>query len=1222
MKNITFKTATIAMLTAVSGLVALPASSQTFLASNTVVQRDIHPAEKETSLTLGDLLQYIEKVHDVSFVCRSSLLQLKVKTEKTGFKGAYFYQNLLDLLEANGMQMKAITDKQYAISDGGIHHIEKLTYSGKSGKDGERGTKGDRLSGIAMPAILRENGPARLSEFRQTVTGTVTDQAGGNPLVGVSVSVKGTSNGTITDGEGHYSLSVSGTDAVLVFSYIGYNKAEVAVKGQTVVNVSLVQNATGLNQVVVVGYGTQKKVDLTGAVTQIDSKVLQDRPISNVGQALQGVIPNLNINFSDGHPGAAAKVNIRGYTSVNGGSPLVLIDGVPGDINLLNPMDVASVTVLKDASSAAIYGSRAAYGVILITTKNGKAGKLQVTYRTNFSMGTPTTSHDFMTDGYSTAKLIDEAFSITTGHSYTGYTDADYAELKKRQTDHTLPSVVVQNRNGRDQYVWYGNTDWWNYFFRNSLPSMNHSLQFSGGSDKVNFLLSGRYYQQSGLMQFHRDKYTAYNLRAKVNAHITPWLTISNNLQFASNTYNYPGSGSRGDVNTAFVYLGVHMLPSYVPVNPDGTFTYRSQLNNYGMADGRNLELEYGKAKSQNQDFDLSNTVSVTIQPIPELSIVGSYSYDLNPYSNFHRSTVTPWSIYPGEIDYVNNDYYNEASSTDQYHVVNAYATYSKSFGPHSLKVMAGYNQELKKYHVLTGSATNLLSEDLNSLDLGTGDQQTGSNSVEWALLGFFGRINYSFKDKYLLELDGRYDGSSHFPSASRFGFFPSVSAGWRISQESFFAPLKPLITEMKIRGSYGSLGNQSLSANLRNEDYPYIPVMNTGLYNWLIGGNKSQYLRVGNPVTPELTWERTTSADVGIDLGLMNDRLAVTFDWYDRKTIGMLIPGKTLAAVFGAKSPKQNAGNLDTKGWELSVQWKDQFTLADKLFSWYAGVVLSDFKSHITKYDNPAKLLNNYYVGERLGEIWGYTVDGYFKTDQGAKNYKVNQDYVNRERLGSPGDGHDLQAGDMKFVDLDGNDTVNNGQNTLSDHGDLRVLGNNLPRYSFGISGGASWNGFDLAVLFQGVGHQDWYPGNETYFFWGVYGRPYYSFIPKGFPSKVWSPDNPNAYFPKLRGYTALNSGSELSVKNTKYLQNIAYIRLKNLTVGYSLPTTLLQRWRIEKVRVYLSGENIFTATGLESDYVDPEQVSADPDGGRGDNNARNYPFSKNYSVGLDVTF
>lgn len=1048
------------------------------------------------------------------------------------------------------------------------------------------------------------------------VTGLVTDEKD-HPLVGVTVRVRGTSEGTVTDTEGKFSLEVP-DGAVLEVSYVGYETQEIVTGDKMYFAIQLQTSSSGLNEVVVVGYGTQKKVNLTGAVSQIDSKMLEDRPVANVSQALQGVVPNLSVSFSDGRPGSSGELNIRGFTSINGGEPLVLVDGVPGDIDLINPADVATISVLKDASSAAIYGARAAYGVILVTTKSGQKGKLKITYRGNYSVGTPTTSHDFVTDGYTMARLVDESYQITKGTNYTGYNEDDYAYLKKRQMDPSLPAVVVKNVNGTDRYVWYGSTDWWHHFFRKTKPSMSHSLQFSGGTDKIDFLLSGRYYQQLGMYQINRDKYTAYNLHAKINAHMTPWLTISDNLQFSANKYTYPGP----DVNKAFVYLGVHAISPWVPVNPDGTGTYMPSLNGQGIADGYAADLQYGKSKSQTKDFDLTNTVSVTLTPVKNLSIIGSYSYDLHPYSSFNRSTKAPWSNTPGVIGYVGTDYLTEESNLDQYHVINAYATYSKSLGAHSFKVMGGYNQELKKYHQLWGRANNLLSEDLNELALGSDGQQTTSTSVEWALRGFFGRINYDYKDKYLLELDGRYDGSSHFPDDSRYGFFPSVSAGWRVSEEPFFEGLKKVVSELKLRGSYGSLGNQYLSTNLRSQNYPYIPLMNTGQSAWLMGGSKSQYLSVGNPVSPTLTWERTNSVNAGVDIGLLNNRLNVTFDWYDRKTLDMLIPGKTLPSVFGASSPKQNAGDLDTKGFDLSVQWKDRKTVAGKAFFYHVGFVLSDDKSYITRFDNPTELLSDYYAGERIGQIWGYTIDGYFKTDEEAQKYDVDQDKVNAIRLLSPGDGHNLQAGDMKFADLDGNKIIDKGDNTLDNHGDLKVIGNSLPRYSFGITAGAAWNGFDVSVFFQGIGHQDFYPGADNYFFWGPYSRPYHSFFPKGIEKQIWSPDNPNAYFPKLRGFASLLAGTELYEKNDRYLQNAAYIRLKNLSVGYNLSQRLLQKYKIEGIRIYVSGENLWMHTAIKSDYMDPEQVSPDPNGNGGNSTARVYPFFKTYSFGLDITF
>lgn len=1058
--------------------------------------------------------------------------------------------------------------------------------------------------------------PKEAISDQHKISGIVMDSKG-NPLVGVTVQVQGTTNGTVTDAQGKFTLVVP-DNAILVVSSIGFQTQNIKTGNKTTFTIQLKASASGLNEVVVVGYGTQKKVDLTGAVTQIGNKMLQDRPVDNVGQALQGVVPNLNINFSDGRPGAPAQVNIRGFTSVNGGEPLVLIDGVPGDINLVNPLDIKTVTVLKGAAAAAVYGARAAYGVILITTKSGTPGKMRVTYSANFSMSTPTTSHDFLTNGYEYGMLVDSAFGITVGRSLTGYTSEDYAYLKSRLTNPSLPDVVIKNVKGRNQFVPYGNTDWWHYYFSDWEPAMSHNIQFSGGSDKVTYMISGRYYQQKGLTKFLGDKYTAYNLRAKVDAHINSWLTIDNNLQFAANSYTWPGSRP---VDQIFQQLGVALYPSEVPVNPDGTFAYLNNLTPYGMAGGYGLELQSEKSKSEEQNYDMTNTFTVTLQPTPHLTIVGSYSYDLNPARSFNRSVITPWSVYPGVISYTNNDTYSETTDLDQYHVVNAFATYQNSFGLNSLKIMAGYNQELKKYYEMDGSGNNLLSQDLNALDLATSGQVVGSNQVQWALLGFFSRINYNYKDKYLLELDGRYDGSSHFPQGKRFGFFPSISAGWRVSEEPFFKPVKPIINELKLRGSYGALGNQSLSTNLRADDYPYIPLMNTGLSDWLINGNKSQYLDVGNPVSPELTWERTQSADVGIDMDLLNDRLSVTFDWYDRKTLGMLVPGPTLPGVFGATSPTLNAGNLDTKGWGLSVSWRNSTQLAGKTFSYSAGVVLSNFKSYITKFNNPTKLLSNYYNGERIGEIWGFMVDGYFKTDQEAKEYTINQDFVDFDRLQAPGAGANLQAGDLKFKDLDGNDTINEGQNTFANHGDLKVLGNSLPQYSFGVNGSASWNGFDISVFFQGVGVQDWYPGPETYVFWGPYGRPYYSFIPKNFPSQVWSPQNPNSYFPKLRGYNAI-AGRALAFPDNKYLQSIAYVRLKNLTIGYNLPQSVLEKLKADEIRIYLTGENIFTLSPLQSKYIDPEQVSTNPNGVIADDNARNYPFMKSYSFGIDVTF
>jgi TonB-linked SusC/RagA family outer membrane protein len=1046
-----------------------------------------------------------------------------------------------------------------------------------------------------------------LSPLFQEIKGTVKDGKG-NPLAGVSVVVKGTTKGTSTNADGSFSIDANVGD-VLELSIVGYNKKSVTIENNQNTTVVMEIEETAGSEIVVVGYGTQKKVNLTGAVSQIDAKSIADKPVANVAQAIQGSVPNLNITFADGHPGSGGKFNIRGYASLtnSGGSPLILVDGVPGDINMINPQDVESISVLKDAASSAIYGARGAFGVILVTTKQVKKGKLRINYTNNFSWQTPTTSTDFITDGYTAAKLVDSAFIRAVGTSYTGYNDEDYAELLKRQTDHSLPSVVVQNRNGKEQYVYYANTDWWHTMFRDWQPAMDHSLGLSGGGEKVDFMLSGRYYEQKGMYKVNQDQYNSYNFRAKITARITPSLTIYSNTQFAANDYSYPGYG----YNSNFVSITVHALPSYVPINPDGTGTYRTNLNNYNIGDGIYATLLNGKAKGGTRNYDLTNTIGLNLNIAKGLTFTGNYTFDLQPYSDFQRRTMDPWSINPGVIQYLGTDYLNENLHLDQHHTINAYVTYENKWHSHNFKIMGGYNQELQKYKTNTTRGSNLLSDDLNNLDLATGQNMLATgNASEWALLGYFGRINYDYKGKYLLELDGRYDGTSRFPQKNRFGFFPSVSAGWRISEESFFNPLKNIISDLKFRGSYGSLGNQQLSNN-----YPYIPVMVSGSNNYIIDAAKTQYLSVPNPIDPNFTWEKSASIDGGVDIALFRNRFQASYDWYKRKTTDMITKGKTLPAVFGAAPPNQNAADLVTTGFDFTASWKDNSTVAGKSFSYNIGVVLSDYTARITKFDNPNNLLSDNYIGKQLGEIWGYSIDGYFLSDDEAKGWNVDQSFVNKQRLSAPGIYSKLMAGDLKFKDVNGDGVINNGKNTLADPGDLRRIGNSLPRYSFGITGGGAWNGIDVSIFLQGIGKQNWYPGNNADKFWGVYSRAYYSFIPVDLPGKIWSPENPNAYFPRIRSYEALNSGGELNAPTDKYLQDLAYIRLKNLTVGYSFPALLLKRIKIDQLRVYFSGANLFTVTKLDTKYIDPEQAGAEANG-------RVYPFFKTYAFGLNLGF
>ncbi|WP_349317496.1 TonB-dependent receptor [Chitinophaga sp. MM2321] len=1054
----------------------------------------------------------------------------------------------------------------------------------------------------------------RKDEQEFGLKGKVIDGENKEPLIGVTVFLKGTKRGIVTNASGGFSLASVKPGDVLIISYVGYETKEVVISKDAFLTIPLVSSRSKIKDVVVVGYGTQKKVNLTGAVSQVDAAVIDSRPVANVGQALQGAIPNLNVNFGDGRPGSTATLNIRGFTSISGGGPLVLIDGIPGNINTVNPRDIESISVLKDAASAAIYGARGAFGVVLLTTKKGKAGRMQVSYGTNYSMSRQTTSTDFITNGYDAAILNDDAFKITLGKTYTGYTDEDYAELLKRKTDPSLPSVVVQNRKGKDMYVYYGNTDWWKVMFRDNMPSLEHNLNISGGTDKINYMVSGRLYQKKGMMRISQDVYNSYNFRAKVEAEVKPWLVLTSNTQFNANDYTYPGSG----VNSNFVSVSVHALPSYVPVNPDGTATYRTELNNYTIGDGIYADLLHGKSKGATKQFELVNTVGATFKINPDFNINANYTLTVLNGNSFHRQTAAPWSIYPGVISYVNNDDLWQQDDNRLIHVVNVYGNYNKHFGKHTLNLTAGVNQELQREKMLYSERTDLLSEDLNEVALGTGDATVNSNNQELALLGAFGRVAYNYADKYLVEFNGRYDGSSRFPASRRFGFFPSVSAGWRMSEEAFFSPVKNVVNDFKWRASYGALGNQ----DVKNNFYPYIPILGVGTTSYITNGKRTQYVSLPTPITPSLTWEKVNSTNFGADMSFLRNRLNVTFDWYVRNTKDMLTKGMTLPAVFGAAEPKQNAADLRSQGWEVNMEWRNSAVVAGRALNYNVGFNVGDFKAEITRFDNPNQILSDYYKGKQLGDMWGYSIAGYFKSDKDAADWKVDQTQVGNNIFSAPGEWGKLRAGDLQFVDINGDNKISKGQNTLADHGDLKIIGNSLPRYTFGVRGGADWNGIDFSVFFQGVGRQNWYPGNNADKFWGPFSRPYMSFIPTDFESKLWSPENPDAYFPRLRGYIALNDNGSLKENNDKYVQDLAYIRLKSLILGYSLPMAIMQRIKLTRCRIYFSGENLLTFTKLQSKYLDPEQLSSDPNLVQTDANGRVYPFSKSYAIGLDVTF
>lgn len=1070
------------------------------------------------------------------------------------------------------------------------------------------------LSLISLCAFAQDGG--------RTITGTVQD-AKGNPLVGAVVMQPGSSNGAVTDADGAFSIEVSGGGTVtLEVSILGYvTKSFSLPEKQDVLKAFLSEDALLMDEAVVVGYGTQKKVNLTGAISTVEASELANRATSTLGHMLQGSVPGLNVTMSSGRPGNSPSVNIRGMNSINGGSPLILIDGVEGSLDRVNPNDVESISVIKDASSSAVYGARASFGVILVTTKTGNNtdGKAKLSYSGKFGFTAPTTSTDYETRGYYSVYVNDLFMYNFNGSKYSHYTDADMEQLWARRNDKvedpSRPWVIIDQRNGRDEYVYYANTDWYHYLFQDIKPTQTHNISFSGGNDRVKYYVSGSYYDEEGQFRENTDKFTRIDFRSKISFDVTDWLNVSNNTSYFKSWYSYPGSSG---VDTAFSLMTVHALASYPTRNPDGSSLYiTSESSSGNVMDGLLTALDKGLHKNNDDRDQISTTTEVTVTPFKGLEIKGNFTYTFYDYRAYNRFVNTTYSTYPGVIEELTTgsrftDKLQEISNTHTFMQTNVYATYSKTFAEkHNLKVMAGFNWETKRLKDIRSEGYYLLSETLNDLNLvgvdaeGNKRMEVSGGQNEYAIAGVFARVNYDYKGKYLFEASGRYDGTSRFARASRWGFFPSASVGWKISEENFFSPVKDWFNYLKLRYSFGRLGNQQVGY------YDYIREVNISDQTYLFGGSSLPIVaNISAPVAGDLTWEVAQHQNVGVDMAFFNNRLAFTAEAYIRDTKDMLTDGIALPSVYGASSPKMNTADLRTSGYELSLSWKDMFMLAGRPFQYNVGFNFSDYTTVITKYDNPEySFAMDYYEGMRVGEIWGYRTGGLFASDAEAAAYDVDQSSVNGGQKDGP------LGGDLKFLDLDGNKIISIGSNSVDDPGDREIIGNSEPRFNYGINLGFSWCNFDVSIFIQGIGRMDWYPPSNCMAFWGPYARPYASLIPKDFHTMYWTEDNPDAYYPRPRGYIALGDNRALTVANDRYLQNIGYCRLKNVTIGYSLPQKWMKKIKADGIRIYFTGENLAYLSGLKSDYIDPELAMT---GGE----LRVYPWQKTFIFGIDINF
>ncbi len=1032
------------------------------------------------------------------------------------------------------------------------------------------------------------------------VSGKVTDESG-EGLPGATVLVKGTTNGTTTDLDGVYRLTTS-ESATLVVSFVGYKTQEIPINNHNVLDVQLVLDAEQLEEVVVVGYGVQKKVNLTGAVDIVSEKEIVNRSVTNVSEALQGVSPNLNItsNGWDGEPGGSKSINIRGLGSLNGNAePYVLVDGVPMDLNAVNPNDIESFSILKDAAASAIYGSRAAFGVILISTKKGSSDGFNVSYSNNISFSSPIgLPHMVNSLEYMTAH--DQA-QVNAGLSPT-FTPEAYDRVRQYMAGEIKEETWVRD----DLNDWHGNGIWslsgngnndWLYIYYDDLTMrQKHDLSFSGGSEKVKFFASTSYFDQPDELNFADQFYKRLNVTANIQAEVTNWLTFSYNTKYINEKKQYfnPGYGWSRDVQ----YHNFYRTNPFRPlILPNGEYSPISYIP--AMVDG-------GKQKHYDNQFINTGSFNIKIHKGWQADIQYSYRNNSDRMDD-NRNTVVGHLPDGSAYEMVNGgaaSYFSSRFARNDYQQFNATTSYEKQIKDHNFRLLVGYESALNKYNSLFGLKNKLLTSNVPSISTATGEIRLDDSKLHWATHGFFGRFNYNFSEKILLEINARYDASSRFSRDARWGFFPSVSVGYNISKEDFWKSLETVVNTLKIRGSWGSLGNQNV------DNYLYLSTLGIqSNLNWIMDGVRPDFTTAPGLVSNSLTWETSSTIDLGMDATFLEGRLSTSVDFYKRTTSDMFGPAEALPSVLGTSVPKLNNATLETNGFELSIAWNDR--LGEEL-SYNIRFNLSDNVSTVKEYNNPTQTLSTWYEGARVGDIWGLRAGSLYQSQEEADN-GVDQ------TLFWPTWG----AGDVSYKDLDGDNKITRGTWTKGDSGDYTVIGNNTPRFNYGISAGLEWKSFDFSFLVQGVGKRDFsfkakdpnFYGFNANFWWdmNVYEQTKDYWRPEG-ETNILGP-NTDAYYPKP--YLSLEDLKNKQI-STRYMQNASYLRLKNITLGYTLPSGLVAKVGVKSTRLYLSAENLLTFTKLTS-LMDPEALST-LNGAWG--TAKIHPLREVYSVGVNVTF
>lgn len=1044
--------------------------------------------------------------------------------------------------------------------------------------------------------------PENLVQQRK-VTGKIIDSETLEPLPGVTVQIEGTTLGTITALNGSYEIDFTSGNDVLIFSFVGYVTQKVTVGSRTTIDVALATETTELEEVVVIGYGTQKKVNLTGVVEVIKGDDLMNRATTTVSQSLQGKTSGITFTTSrvGFEPGAELSMQIRGQ-----GSPLVLIDGVPGSINSINPNDIESMSILKDAASAAIYGARAAYGVVLITTKSGlRDKKIHIGFSSSLS-GMKLARMPHMADSYTTALAYNEA-SVNTGTASMYKNDA-IDRIIAYQADPTLPETVPSATNAQvwgNNFESNANYDWFEVWYGNGTRNQEN-LSVNGGSEIISYYLNLGHTYDGGVLNLGiNDNFRRYNTDARIDIDATKWLKFTSLTRYYKRIRKTPSSQVGGSSSSNVGYPGLFWwiardYPSQYMISPNGVYSRISwiPLNRDGGVDTRTTN-------------DVVQRWAVKILPSKGWTIDADYSMNLS-HTGLNSTNFT---VYEDKVDGslvpIGGTYPNWIADSQAlyfYNTLNAYSAFKFNVAERNhFSLLIGYQLERSKNTYLYGRRNELITQDVPSLNLATGiDIRTSGNVTQYATQGLFSRLSYDFDNKYLIEFNGRYDGTYKFARGKRWGFFPSVSAGWIISNEGFWQPVSSVVNLLKIRGSVGELGNQNVAA------YQDLELMGVNSQlSWVMNGIRPSYVTAPNLINRELTWETSRTTDLGVDLGLLKNKLLLTADVYKRFTFDELGPSDALPAVIGVSS-LPNSNNMETisKGWEFSLTWTDNI---GKDFNFSITAMLFDVVTKINKYNNPTRILTNPYAGQTVGEIWGYVTRGLIQTQEDA-------DRINTKKIQQAVSGIAYKVGDIEYLDLNGDTLITRGNNTVDDPGDRKIIGNTTPRYQYGLNLRADWKGINFSMLWQGTLKRDlMLNGNMM---WGFQQTYWSTLLPVHLDYyRDMEPDNykglginKDAYFP--RPYNNQNMNNKNQQTQTRYLQNAAFTRLKNVQIGYAFPGSWLEKIKLEELYLYFSGDNLWTITPMMN-HLDPE--TADKGVGA---SANSMPSQAVLTIGLNVKF